>query len=142
MVKSATAILASIFCAGIAQASVQDASALPPAQTRGDISWVSGGIGQTQAKAFEHASSRYPLTLEFVVKPPKQARAEFTAAVPVTITGRNGRQLLSATSRGPFMLLELPEGRYTLSAQHRGTKIERHVVVGPGHRRVVFEWPG
>jgi hypothetical protein len=38
------------------------------------------------------------------------------------------------------MLLKLPEGHYTVTASHRGHKLERHVFVGRGHHRVVFEW--
>jgi hypothetical protein len=141
MTKTAGALLASFLSIGIAHAAMQTASALPPVQTKGDLAWVSGGIGESQAKAFEHAEVRYPLTLEFVVKPKARGTpAEFTAAVPVTITGEHGKTLLSATSQGPFMLLKLPHGHYTVTAEHRGKKIERHVWVGQGHHRVVFEW--
>ena len=141
MTKTAGALLATFLSTGIAHAAMQSPDALPPMQTKGDLAWVSGGIGESQAKAFEHASPRYPLTLEFIVKPDRKgARAEFTAAVPVKVTGKNGKELLSATSQGPFMLIELPHGRYTVIAEHHGKKIERHVVVGQAHHRVVFEW--
>jgi hypothetical protein len=141
MTKTAGALLATLLSAGLAHAAPQGPGALPPLQTKGDLAWVSGGIGQSQAKAFEHAEVRYPLTLEFVVKPAaKSAIAEFTAAVPVTITNEHGKEMLSATAQGPFMLLKLPHGRYTVTAEHRGKKIERHVWVGHGHHRVVFEW--
>ena len=140
MLKTSSAILATVLCAGVAQASVP-VGTLPPAQTKGDIAWLSGGVGMSQAKAFEQAERQYPLTLEFVLKPDrKSARAEFTAAVPTTITDSHGKKILSATSQGPFMLLKLPEGHYTVTASHRGHKLERHVFVGRGHHRVVFEW--
>jgi hypothetical protein len=141
MTSTSVALLATLLGTGIAHAAMQSPDTLPPVQTKGDLAWVSGGIGESQAKAFEHAEARYPLTLEFVVKPDaKGARAEFTAAVPVTVTGEHGKALLSATSQGPFMLLKLPHGHYTVTAEHDGRKIERHVVVGEGHHRVVFEW--
>ncbi|HUJ86975.1 MAG TPA: carboxypeptidase regulatory-like domain-containing protein [Burkholderiales bacterium] len=141
MTKTASAIFASFLCTGVAHAAMQNSDALPPLQTRGELAWVSGGIGESQAKAFEHASARYPLTLEFIVKPERKgARAEFTAAVPVKVTDQHGKELLSATSQGPFMLLRLPHGRYTVIAERHGRKIERHVVVGQGHHRIVFEW--
>jgi hypothetical protein len=141
MTRTAGALLASFLSAGIAHAAMQSPDALPPMQTKGDLAWVSGGIGESQAKAFEQASPSYPLTLEFIVKPDrKDAKAEFTAAVPVMVKSKNGKELLSATSQGPFMLIELPHGRYTVIAEHHGKKIERHVVVGRVHHRVVFEW--
>lgn len=141
MTKTSGALLAILLSTGVAHAAMQSPDALPPMQTKGDLAWISGGIGESQAKAFEHAEARYPLTLEFVVKPEgKGTPAEFTAAVPVTVTGEHGKALLNATSQGPFMLLKLPHGHYTVTAEHRGRKIERHVVVGQGHHRVVFEW--
>ena len=140
MLKTSSAILATVLCAGVAHASVP-VGTLPPTQTKGDIAWISGGVGMSQAKAFEQAERQYPLTLEFVLKPDhKNAPAEFTAAIPTTITDSHGKQIFSATSQGPFMLLKLPEGRYTVTASHRGHKLERHVFVGRGHHRVVFEW--
>ena len=141
MTKTASTLLATLLCTGVAHAAVQSADALPPLQTQGAVAWVSGGIGESQAKAFEHAAARYPLTLEFIVKPERKgAKAEFTAAVPVKVTDKHGKELLSATSQGPFMLLELPHGRYTVIAERHGKRIERHVVVGQGRHRIVFEW--
>ncbi|MGH8736796.1 MAG: carboxypeptidase regulatory-like domain-containing protein, partial [Burkholderiales bacterium] len=117
MTKTASAFLITFLSTGLAHAAMQSAQALPPMQTKGDIAWVSGGVGESQAKAFEHASARYPLTLEFIVKPDaKGARAEFTAAVPVTVRDMHGKALFRATSQGPFMLLMLPHGRYTVIA--------------------------
>jgi hypothetical protein len=140
MLKTSSAILATVLCAGVAHASVP-VGTLPPTRTKGDIAWISGGVGMSQAKAFEQAERHYPLTLEFVLKPDrKNARAEFAAAIPTIITDSHGKQVFSATSQGPFMLLKLPKGRYTVVAEHRGRKLERHVFVGSGHHRVVFEW--
>jgi hypothetical protein len=140
MLKTSSAILATVLCAGVAHASVP-VGTLPPTQTQGDIAWISGGIGMSQAKAFEQAEHNYPLTLEFLLKPEhRRAPAEFTAAIPTTITDSHGNKVLSATAQGPFMLLRLPAGRYTVVAEHRGRKLVRHVVVGHGHHRVVFEW--
>jgi hypothetical protein len=140
MLKTSSAILATVLCAGVAHASVP-VGTLPPTQTKGDIAWISGGIGMSQAKAFEQAEGSYPLTLEFLVKPEHESTpAEFTAAIPTTITDSHGNKVLSATAHGPFMLLKLPAGHYTVAALHRGHKLVRHVVVGQGHHRVVFEW--
>ena len=38
-------------------------SALPPEQTQGGVTYVSGGVGEEQTQAFESAASRYPLAL-------------------------------------------------------------------------------
>jgi len=141
MTKTATVLFAALLGAGVAHASTSS-SVLPAPQTRDGITWLSGGIGESQAHAFREQAAHYPLALEFVVKPAaKGIPAEFTANVPVTVRNAHGKVILSATAQGPFMLIKLPEGRYQVLAEHDGRKIERHVVVGRAHRSVVFEWP-
>jgi hypothetical protein len=141
MTKTATALFAALMSVGVAHASTPT-SVLPAPQTRDGVTWLSGGIGETQAHAFRQEARHYPLALEFVLVPAgKHAKAEFTADIPVTIRDAHGKVVLSATSAGPFMLLKLPEGRYTVLAEHEGKKLERHVVVGRAHHRLVFEWP-
>jgi hypothetical protein len=50
---------------------------LPPVQTRGVVTYVSGGIGPKEAQAFEAAARQYPLDLEFAIT--HTPRAKFTA---------------------------------------------------------------
>jgi len=141
MTKTASVLFAALLSAGVAHASTSS-SVLPAPQARDGISWLSGGVGESQARAFREQAPRYPLSLEFVVKPAaKDMRAEFTANVPVTIRNAHGKVVLSATAQGPFMLIKLPQGSYQVFAEHDGRKIERRVVVGRTHRSVVFEWP-
>jgi len=141
MTKTATVLFAALLSAGVAHASTSSSDLLAP-QTRDGISWLSGGIGESQARAFREQAAHYPLSLEFVVKPAaKDMRAEFTADVPVTVRNAHGKVVLSATAQGPFMHIKLPQGSYQVLAEHDGRKIERRVVVGRAHRSVVFEWP-
>ena len=141
MIKTANIFFVTFLSAGVAHAATSD-SLLPRPKTEDGVTWISGGIGQTQADAFRKEARYYPLALEFVLKPAGTgARAEFTADIPVTIKDAHGKVLVRAESGGPFMLLKLPEGRYTVLAEHGDKKLERHVVVGRAHHRVVFEWP-
>src|SRR3989442_14730251 len=89
-------------------------SALPPEQTQGAVTYVSGGIGQQEAQAFEAAAAQYPLALEFALK--HAPRAEFTASVHVIVTDVKGQHVLDTRSDGPFLLAKLPAGRYTGNA--------------------------
>jgi hypothetical protein len=141
MIKTANIFLVTLLSGGIAHAATAD-SLLPQPKTEDGVTWISGGIGKTQADAFRKEARHYPLALEFVLKPAhKGARAEFTADIPVVIRDAHGKVLVRAESAGPFMLLKLPEGRYTVVAEHGDEKLERHVVVGRAHHRLVFEWP-
>jgi hypothetical protein len=139
MMKGFSMLIATLFTVGVAHAAMESAP-LPNSRTQGEVTWLSGGIGQREAQAMERAARHYPLSLEFVIKSEmKGLPAEFTANVPVTITDPHGAEVFSAMSTGPFMLLKLPAGHYTVVAEVHGKKFERNVVVGRRPRHIVFE---
>jgi hypothetical protein len=114
-------------------------SALPPEQTQGKVTYVSGGVGAEEAQAFEAAASQYPLALEFAIK--HAPRAEFTANVHVIVTDTRGTRVLDTHSNGPFLLAKLPTGRYTVTAERHNETLTRTVQVAnhkPAH--VMFLW--
>jgi hypothetical protein len=115
------------------------ASDLPAEKTQGDIAYLSGGVGKQEAKAFEHAQSRYPLSLEFVqhAKP----HDEFLSNVDVSIKDKTGKSVLHAMADGPFFLAKMQPGRYTISAKENGKTEMRHLTLAahkPEH--LVFIW--
>ncbi len=139
MIKESSMLIATLFTVGVAHATMGSAP-LPHSRTQGDITWLTGGVGQSEAHAMQRAAKHYPLSLEFVIKTEQKGMpAEFTANVPVTIADMHGAKVFSAVSTGPFMLLKLPAGRYSVTAEVHGKKLERHVVVGSRPRHVVFE---
>jgi hypothetical protein len=96
---------------------------LPPEQTQGAISYVSGGFGKEEVQAFEAASKPYPLSLEFAIK--HAPHAEFTADVHVMVKDAQGKSLLDTRSAGPFLLAKLPTGHYTVTAEQHGQTLTR-----------------
>jgi hypothetical protein len=113
--------------------------ALPPEQTQGGVTYVSGGIGQEESQAFEAAAAQYPLALEFAIK--HAPRAEYTANVHVVVTDTQGTRVLDTHSDGPFLLAKLPAGRYTVTAERHQQTLTRTVHVAnhkPTH--VMFLW--
>ena len=93
----------------------------------GNVTYVSGGIGQEEAAALRHESN-YPLALEFIRN--GESGVEFLAGVSVTIKDSRGDVVLDAPSEGPLLLAKLPEGKYRViaAAENRVPK-ERDVVV-------------
>ena len=115
------------------------ASALPPEQTQGRVTYVSGGIGQEESQAFEASVAQYPLALEFAIK--HAPHAEYTANVHVVVTDTQGTRVLDTHSDGPFLLAKLPAGRYTVTAERHQKTLTRTVHVAnhkPTH--VLFLW--
>ncbi len=114
-------------------------SRLPPEQKQGDVTYLSGGIGQDEAAAMKREESRFPLTLEFI----KHAKpgAEYLAGVNVTIKDRQGKRVLGTVADGPFLLAKLPDGKYTVTADDNGQTKHRDIVVAERKQEhVVFEW--
>lgn len=115
------------------------ASDVPTAQKQGEVTYLSGGIGQTEANAIKHVAKNYPLELEFLAK--AKPKDEYLADVKVEIKDAHDKTVLNATSDGPFLLAKMPVGKYTISADHDGKIEHRQIVLAAKeHRRVVFEW--
>lgn len=115
------------------------ASGVPAIQRQGEVSYLSGGIGQTEASAIKHVAKNYPLELEFIAK--AKPKDEYLADVKVQIKDAHDNMVLNTTSDGPFLLAKMPAGKYMVSADHDGKVEHRQIILAAKeHRRVVFEW--
>jgi len=121
---------------GMAAASSQ----LPPLHKTGNVSYMSGGIGSQEATAMKAAEKGYNLALEFA----KQAKPknEYLADISVMVKNNSGKTLLDTHSQGPFLLVDMPAGKYTIVADYQGHKLTRTAAVrAQHHERLVFVWP-
>ena len=119
------------YCAG--------ADLMPPEQKQGEVAYLTGGIGEDEARVIEGRAKDYPLTLEFLVK--ARPRAEFTADVKVMIKDHAGKVVLDTVAQGPFLLVRLPSGKYTIDASRERESKTRHVrLIAKRPTRVIFEW--
>ncbi|WP_027817847.1 carboxypeptidase-like regulatory domain-containing protein [Paraburkholderia bannensis] len=109
---------------------------MPQVQQQGDVSYVSGGVGQDESKALQAAEHSWPLALRFT-----GPKSEFLADVHVQITDAHGASVLDATSRGPYMLVRVRPGRYTVHVSHAGVDKKSAVTVSSnGRARAAFVW--
>jgi hypothetical protein len=98
-----------------------------------------GGIGTDQAQAIKDVMHNYPMVLTFVGKTGN--RNQYLSDVPVTITDVNGNTVLETRSDGPFMLVSLPNGHYTVSVSYKGQAEHRTVnISNAAHARQMFVW--
>lgn len=106
----------------------------------GVISYLSGGVGSDQSAEMKGEMHNYPLVLEFAGK--TNAGNDYLADIPVQISDAHGTVLVDTNARGPFMLVSLPDGRYTVTARYNGTQQRRVVNVATGvHEHEAFIWP-
>ncbi|CAE6749388.1 hypothetical protein R69927_02764 [Paraburkholderia domus] len=109
---------------------------LPQIQHKGDVSFVSGGVGLDESTALQHAQSQWPLSLRFT-----GPGSDFLADVRVRIVDAHDGDVLTATSRGPYMLVNLRPGRYTVHAQYEDHDQSRSVTVpAKGTAKAAFYW--
>jgi hypothetical protein len=112
---------------------------LPATQQRGQVTYLSGGIGLDQSQAIKNVMRDYPLTLTFVGT--TRNENQYLADVPVTITDSNGNTILETSSAGHDMLARLPSGRYTIHATYEGKTEARTVDISTSqHSHQIFGW--
>lgn len=133
-------IAMTLVLAGSAQLALAMPEGLPPVQHSGGISYLSGGVGSDESTAIKSEMGNYPLVLEFAGK--TNAGNDYLADILVQISDAHGTVVLDTSTRGPFMLISLPNGRYTVTATYNGNKVRRVVSVATGvHAHEVFIWP-
>jgi hypothetical protein len=128
---------AALLCAAAARA---DDDALPPVQHSGDISYISGGVGLDESDAIKAAGPKYPLWISFTSR--VEGKDAYTAPDQVTILKAGGAPVLDLKPNGPFLLLDLPPGRYQVSAGFAAQSRTQKVQIARGaHKRLVFSLP-
>ncbi|SAL80064.1 hypothetical protein AWB71_06038 [Caballeronia peredens] len=110
---------------------------LPQIQQQGDVSYTSGGVGLDESRALLREQAHWPLSLRFT-----GPTADYLAGVHVRIVGgAGGGEVLSTESMGPYMLVKLPPGSYTVYAKYKDQEKKQAVnVAGPGKAKAAFHW--
>jgi hypothetical protein len=106
----------------------------------GEVSYVSGGIGESELEMMQGRAKDYLLEFVFVQK--LKQKEEYLADVKVKIQDVHHNVVLETVTEGPYLFLNLPEGRYSVSAEYRGDVKLRNVYINTKkHQKVVFWWP-
>ncbi|HWT39446.1 MAG TPA: carboxypeptidase regulatory-like domain-containing protein [Paraburkholderia sp.] len=87
------------------------AQSLPEAVSTNGVLYMTGGIGQDEAKAFLSLAPRYSLRMIFT-----SANGGYLADVAVSIANADGKPVLDTRTEGPFLYIMLPAGRYRIVA--------------------------
>jgi hypothetical protein len=114
---------------------------LPPVQQSGEIRFVTGGVGDGEAVALRRERAQYGLTVEVYAS--EGGRQLFTADVQVTVRNPRGETLLQERTEGPYLLADVPPGRYTVEVERLGQTQRQAVTVrGKGVAHAVFVFKG
>jgi hypothetical protein len=104
---------------------------LPQIQQQGDVSYTSGGVGLDESHALRAAEPSWPLSMRFT-----GPGSDFLADVHVKIADAHGGDVL-----GPYMLVKLRPGRYTVQASYKDHTQSKSVTVpAKGTAKTAFYW--
>ena len=110
---------------------------LPRQQTSGGVSYITGGIGLDESTAIRVAAKDFQLFLVFA----QTKRGEYVSDVKVGVKDQDGKAVLDTVSDGPMLLVRLPAGAYTVSAEYAGKTLTRTVRVdAKAVTRAGFVW--
>jgi hypothetical protein len=117
------------------------ATSMPAEQYQGSVDYVTGGIGRSEARLFENRLTDHRLAIELLEHAGKAE--EFTANASVKIADVHGHTVLDAKAAGPFMLVDLPSGRYSITATLKGDTLRKSKIWINHDKttRVTFEFP-
>lgn len=125
-----------LLTAGVSAPALAEAPFPMPIQ-QGDVTYITGGIGEDEAEAMRASASAYNLLVT-------NARRDgsFTAGIDVVIRDGHGQTVLMAKDTGPLFFVRLPPGAYTMDALYNGIEKVKDVVIAP-HRpaEISLIWP-
>jgi len=96
----------------------------PAPQAAGNITYLTGGIGENEVAAMRAEAPGYSLMFEFVEIEPGSQHGSWTADVAVQV--RSGSEIIAnIAANGPLLLLRLAPGRYVVEATHNDIKLAK-----------------
>jgi hypothetical protein len=121
-------------------AAQEEMVSLPPVQSQGQAEFLTGGVGKDESDAISRAAGAWPLVLELSQSLPP--RAEYISDVQITIKDKSGNTVLDMTSEGPYVLVKLPAGKYSLDATYESKTLHRDISLEKGRsKRLSLMWP-
>jgi hypothetical protein len=112
------------------------ALAITQGTTAQGASFVSGGVGVGERNALERRKHDFNLRVVTAAK----GSGAFLAGATVKITDRSGRTVLESTLDGPWLLVGLEPGEYTVVASHAGQRAQGSTTIRPGdhHEMILY----
>ena len=105
-------------------------------KTSGQVTYVSGGVGEDSAERIQALNKDFNLKLLFALKD-----GHYIADVAVAISDMHGGKMLDAVSEGPWFLAKLARGKYQITAAYAGKSFTRETKIATtGQRELIFRW--
>lgn len=97
---------------------------LPQPMHQDGVTYISGGIGQSEQRALEAGAKNYNLAITNADK-----EGAFIDGTKLAVKAKSGKDVLDVAAAGPLFYAKLPPGDYTIDASSGGQTHRRHVSV-------------
>jgi hypothetical protein len=113
---------------------------MPTPKIIGSITYLSGGVGETESEMMKGVAKDYPLEVVFVQR--ENGQEVFLSDILIQIEDSHKNVVVETTAEGPYFFANLPSGKYLVTAEHNGEAKHHRVNVNvKKHQRIVFWWP-
>lgn len=112
---------------------------VPEATQVGEVSYISGGSCSDSVRQMKGVAESFPLEIVLVEK--EGSKEVYIADVKVRITDAKHNDILNVITDGAFLLVNLPDGQYEVTAEYNLVSQNKRVSINhKKHKRVVFLW--
>lgn len=119
----------------VALAVAGSANATQSGMTPSGRSYLSGGVSDEERESLQAQQGRYNLWIVTALR----KTGEYLSAVHLKITDANRKVVFDAALDGPWLLIDLPLGKYSIEAQLDGQSQQRQTTIHPGdHHQAIF----
>jgi hypothetical protein len=110
------------------------AGALERGVTADGWPYVAGGFGLDEREELEQVRRDFRLRVMTAAR----GSGAYVSGVRLRITDASGRSVFDREVDGPWLLIDLPPGRYSLRASLQAETVEQQVALGAAGRRDVY----
>lgn len=100
---------------------------IPDTQYSEGISYITGGVGESESTAILSESKQWPLLLE--MSQIENGRGVWIFGATIKISNSMKQIIFSAQADGPYMLINLKSGDYVIEATYQGVMQKRALSV-------------
>ena len=96
---------------------------MPETQRSLGISYISGGVGESESTAILAEAKQWPLLLE--LSQLENGRGVWIFGSQIKIVNSKNAVIFDAKAQGPYMLINLEPGDYVIQASYQGVEQKR-----------------